>query len=499
MLPWIAIAAFAADPGFYPNSGPERIALDADGTVRGLPRTGDVLVRSDDLAALAALPEVAAVIPLRGRPTGPRVARVVPRPGIDDLALSVALRERDDVAWAHPDLVVSIRPASLPDDPYVLEQWHLENTGQQGFTPGVDIGASDAWEITRGAGQVVAILDSGVDIDHPDLRVIDGTDYVDGDDSSDAVGDDAHGTACAGLAVGIGDNSVGTSGVAYEASAYGIRMIGSNTLGDLYDAFAEAVDAGATVLSNSWGFEDDCNGVSDYGIIADAFEYAETEGRAGLGAAVVFAVGNGNCDISGNAMLANPTVIGVAAVSGFDVREGYSAFGPWVDVAAPSGGMYTADIVGPAGYNGYPGDDSYTTWFNGTSASTPVVAGVLALMFAANDRLTAAGARDALCDTAVRIDLDAGDYDEAGWSPYYGCGRVNASAAVRAVLNLGPPVLPVLDAVGTIPPDAAIIGWSAPSDPDGDYVLHTVRWRIGTGAWTLVDTDRAWLDLTGEV
>lgn len=498
MLLWLSIAAHAGKPAFYPGLGPERVTLDADGTVRGLARTGEVLVRADDPSALASLPEIAAIRVLRGG-----VALVTPAPGVDDVALSVALWERSDVRWAHPDLVMPIRASSVPDDPYFGGQWHLQNTGQQGFTPGVDIGVSEAWEITRGAGQIVAILDSGIDLDHPDLRVIDGHDYVGDDESSDAE-DDAHGTACAGLAVGIGDNGVGTSGVAYEASAYALRIIGDSTLSDLYDAFVEAVDAGASVLSNSWGFEDDCNGVADYGVVADAIDYADTVGRGGLGSAVVFAVGNANCDITGNAMLANPSVIGVAAVSGFDVREGYSSFGPWVDIAAPSGGMYTTDLVGSIGYNGYPGDDSYTTWFNGTSASTPVVAGVLALMFAANERLTPSAARDALCDTAIRVDLAGGAYDETGWSPYYGCGRVHADAAVRAVANVGPPDDPIPDEpsdVSTLPPDAAVLSWSEPVDPDGDAVTHTLRWwfRDDSDNKTVVDTARAWVDLTGLV
>jgi subtilisin family serine protease len=492
MLLWLAGPAMAGTSAFYPGRGPEMIALDPDGTVQGLARTGEVLVHADDPASLASAPGVGAVVVLRGH-----VARITPVIGVDDVALSVALRQRPDVQWSHPDLRVRLETRSLPDDPYLADQWHLRNTGQQGFTPGVDIGASEAWDITHGAGEIVAILDSGVDLEHPDLSVIDGHDYVGDDDSSDAV-DEAHGTACAGLAVGIGNNGLGTAGVAYEGTAYAIRIVGNSTLSELYDGFAEAVDAGASVLSNSWGFEDDCSGVPDYGVIEDAILYAEENGRGGKGAAVVFAAGNGNCDIQDNGMLAHPEVITVAAVNGFDVREGYSAFGAWVDIAAPSGGMYTTDMVGAAGYNGYPGDDDYTTWFNGTSASTPVVSGTVALMFASNARLTAADARDALCDTAVRLDLDGGAWDLTGWSPYYGCGRVHAGAAVRAVANLGPPEA----AAGTVvemAPESAFLTWDAASDPDGDALAYTIRWWRDPDDVQEVETDRTWLDLTGEV
>lgn len=487
----VASAAFAATPSFYPGEGPQRVALDPDGSVRGLARTGDLLVKADDPVALAALPEVAAVRVLRGR-----VARLVLRPGVDDVALAARLHDRDDVAWAHPNLRIRLRPASVPDDPYLASQWHLQNTGQLGFVPGVDIGAPEAWDLTTGAGQIVAILDSGVDLDHPDLLVLDGHDYVDQDESSDPT-DEAHGTACAGLAVGRGDNGLGTAGVAYDAQAYGIRLIGATTLQDLYDAFVEATDAGASVLSNSWGYEDDCAGVDAFGIVTEAFAYAEANGRGGLGSAVVFAVGNGNCDISEDLMLADPAVIGVAAVNGYDLREPYSSFGAWVDVAAPSGSMATTDLVGGAGYNGYPGDDDYTGWFSGTSASTPVVAGTLALMFAANERLTAADARDALCATAVRVDLEGGDYDVTGWSPYYGCGRIHAGAAVRAVANVGPPSVPV-PTVDEVPPDAAVLAWDAATDPDGDHVSYVVRWWTGPDP-IRVETERTFLDLTGQV
>jgi subtilisin family serine protease len=495
MIPWLAAAALAAPASFYPGRGAARLDLDPDGRVHGMARTGDVLVHTTDPAALAALPEVAEVHLHKGG-----VARVVPAKGVDDVALSVALHDRPDVDWAHPNLYVTIKAESLPDDPYLPAQWHLQNTGQLGYNPGVDIHAADAWEITHGAGQLIAIIDEGVDLAQPDLRVTDGHDYVDDDESSQAVGDGAHGTACAGLAAAIGNNDLGTAGVAYEADVYAIRIIGATTLAETYDAFVEATDAGATVLSNSWGFvTDDCS-VSDYGVVSQAVQYAEENGRGGLGSAVVFAAGNEDCDIENNAMLADPLVITVAAMNGFDVRESYSNYGASVDIAAPSGNMTTTDIVGSAGYNGYPGDNDYTNWFNGTSASTPVVSGVVALMFAANDRLTAAGARDALCDTAIKMDLEAGEWDDTGRSPYYGCGRVDAAAAVRAVANLGPPQIPA-SLAEEIPPDAAVLSWTDGADPDHDHVNYTIRWAFSTKPWprTQVATDRTFADLTGQV
>lgn len=490
MLWWIVSAALAR-PAFFPGPGPATVEVDADGRVGGLARTGLVLVRTEDPEALARVPGVGSVERLRGA-----VVRVTPAPGTDDVALAASLHGLPGIGWAHPDLVLPLVPASLPDDPYLGSEWHIQNTGQLGFTPGVDIGASDAWEVTRGAGQLVAIVDTGVDLLHPDLSVIPGHDYVGHDE--DPSPDDPHGTACAGLAAGVGDNAVGTAGVAWEADAYAIRLVGgTTTTADMYDALVEAVDAGAGVLSNSWGFEDPCAPINDYGAFDEAVDYAERHGRGGLGAAVVFAAGNGACDIAANNWLADERVITVAAVNGYDEREWYSCFGDAVDVAGPSGAMVTTDMLGSAGYNGYPGDDGYTNGFNGTSAATPVVAGVVALMFAANERLTAAQARDALCDTSVPVDLASGTWDATGRSPWYGCGRVDAAAAVRAVSDLGPPTIPV---------PTADSGWSAvlaftSSDPDGASLEYDVRWAFASDPWprTTVHADQPWVDLSADV
>ena len=495
---WFLSVAFGGS-AFYPGVGPETVAVAPDGTVGGWRRAGVVLARLADPESLRGRSDVAGWRVLRATVDG-AVVQVAPAPGVDDVALSLVLRDLPGTAWAHPDLVVPLVLHTLPDDPYLESQWHLQNVGQYGYTPGVDIHAEEAWAITRGAGQRIAIVDSGVDLDHPDLSVIDGYDFVGRDPSSDEVGE-PHGTACAGLAAARGDNGVGLTGVAWEAEIYASRLIGgATTLSDVYEAIAQAVDAGASVVSNSWGWSDGCPNIASYGVLTDAFQYAENQGREGLGSAVVFAAGNGNCDITGDGMLADDRLVVVSAVSGFDVRESYSSFGPWVDVAAPSGNMATTDIVGGAGYNGFPGDDAYTAGFNGTSASTPVVAGVLALMFAANDRLTAAQARAALCASAVQVDLDGGAWDDAGFSPYYGCGRVDAGAAVRAVANLGPPPAPVPIAE-TVAPDAAVLRWTQPADPDGEPPIWTVRWALTTDPWPReqVTTTQPWLDLTGQV
>jgi subtilisin family serine protease len=463
-------------------------------------RTGALLARIADPVALEADPDVARVEVLGG---DGHVVRITPREGVDEVAFSVRLHDRAGVAWAHPDLVLPLVLHAMPDDPFVADQWHLENTGQRGWTPGVDVNAETAWSVTAGEGALVAIVDTGVELTHPDLAVIGGWDYVDGDaDSSPDPDYDGgpHGTAAAGLAAAVGNDARGVAGVAWGAQVYAIRFIGGYTsLGDLYDAFVEATDAGAWVISNSWGFGDDCSPFPTYGSIEEAVDYAESTGRGGLGTLVVASAGNENCDISEDGFLAHPGVIGVAAANGDDDREWYSCWGDHVDVSAPSGGVLTTDLTGDAGYGSWDGDDACYGDFSGTSASAPIVSGTLALMLAANPRLTAAEARAVLCETSVRIDVDHGGYDESGWSPYYGCGRIDAGAAVMAVAD-DPPAAPE----PRIPQEQAavdrvLLAWDPALDPDGDWLSYSVSWWLDPAFVQVIAVEGTSLDLTGRV
>lgn len=483
----LLLSSASAEGWFYPDETDRRASLAPDWSL-----TGAVMVRLDSPDAPLLHPEIASVEWLTRRPA---VGRVTLADGADPLAVSRDLHGRAGVQWAHPDVRIPITAAAMPDDPMVGDQWHLENTGQAG-APGSDVNAEVAWEYTTGAGQLIAIIDSGTDPDHPDLAVINGHDYVDGDDDSYPADANAHGTACAGLAAGQGDNGIGVAGVAYDAEVYGIRFIGSDSSGDFYDAFTEAVDAGASVLSNSWGVSNECGAFSLPASYTAAMDYAEEEGRGGLGSVIVFSAGNDNCDISGDGFLANPYSVGVAALSSSDVREWYSSFGDLVDISAPSGGLVTTDISGETGYGSHQGDDDYTGSMSGTSASAPIVSGVFALMFAANERLTAADARAIICQTATRNDIPGGDYDEAGWSPYYGCGRIDAGAAVAAVANVAPEA-PVSEVPAeSLYEDRVWLDWSAAADADGDRLTYRVTWAVDGDEPTGEVVDGLSLELT---
>ncbi len=298
----------------------------------------------------------------------------------------------------------------------------------------------------------------------------------------------------------IGDNGVGVAGVAYDSSVYAIRLIGGDTdLDDIHDAFVEATNAGAWVLSNSWSFGEECPEIPLYGVLEEAMTYAEEEGRDGLGTAIVLSAGNGNCDISYDQFQGFYPAISVAATNGNDDREGYSSFGEHVDVAGPAGGVLTTDLSGEPGYGSWNDDPDYYGYFSGTSAAAPVVSGVLTLMFGANPHLTAAEARDVLRETAVRVDVENGGYDEDGWSPYYGYGRVDAGAAVLAVANDLPAPPVVLGPRDEAWVDRVLLRWEPATDPDGDWLTYELSWWKGDEPSTVAvhEIDGTTFDLTG--
>ncbi|HCP45756.1 MAG TPA: hypothetical protein DIU15_06930 [Deltaproteobacteria bacterium] len=352
--------------------------------------------------------------------------------------------------WAHPDFTLRLQPLGGGlDDAYWETLWHLDNTGRYpGSVADADIDGPEAWVDSRGEGMIVAVMDTGVDPDHEDLHVIPGYDYVDGDDDprpEPSTGSYEHGTAMAGIAAARGNNGLGVAGVAWEASVLSIRLVGGDlTTAALRNAFIFAADEGAQVLSNSWSFSgSSCPEVPLYAALQEGIDHAVAEGRDGLGSVVVFGSGNGGCDVSLDGLASYEPVVLVGASSDRDEVFGYSNYGRALDLVGPSGpapdgeGEYvrSTDIMGPDGYSSSMGTEDYSDTLWGTSASTPMVAGALALMFAANPALTGAEARTILCESADRVQPDSAGYDADGWSERYGCGRLNAAQAVQLAVE----------------------------------------------------------------
>ncbi len=320
---------------------------------------------------------------------------------------------------------------SLTTDTYDHLQWSLSNNGQLWGDEGVDISAPDAWGITHGSSSIIiAIIDEGVDLTHPDLsgKMVTGYDATDGGLSGAPQGDDAHGTNCAGIAAASTNNSIGVAGIAREASIMPIRI----AYGDgadgwitsdawIADGIAWAVTNGADVLSNSWG------GGTPSTTITNAIADAKTNGRGGKGCIVVFSSGNDNDAVSYPATLSN--VLAVGAISPCNERKAPTScdgefwwgsnYGAELDIMAPGVHMYSTDIQGASGYD----SGNYFYDFNGTSSAAPVVSGVAALILGLNPDLTATQVEHILTSTAD-------DMLTSGWDQYTGHGRVNAYEAL---------------------------------------------------------------------
>ena len=369
------------------------------------------------------------------------------------LALAAALA----LALAAPPAQAAF-PADPPNDPlfdasplpnYRLEQWDL--TTDRG------ISVDRAWAKSTGAGVVIADIDVGVQADHPDLAgrwAPGGFDVFQLDADPNSETRNAHGTNVAGVLGAAADNGIGIAGIAPGARILAIRSSDDiiHQGRRLAHAIVHAVDNGARVISMSLGAD------SFTRSLRRAVAYAERKNA-------VIAVASGNefhfhhhwPQIADSVLAVgglNPDTADAAALQSdfapvaadFKRRAAYSDYGPHLDVVAPT-------QVPTTQWGG-----GYITNWSGTSAATPHVAGVAALVKSARPALTAEQIRQLL-----RVTAD--DLGEPGWDQYFGWGRVNAARALDA----------------PIPPDANLLtpGWYEPK-----RARFHVTARAG-GPWTL--------------
>jgi hypothetical protein len=199
---------------------------------------------------------------------------------------------------------------------------------------------------------------------------------------------------------------------------------------DTAAGFERQVDAGAWVINNSWGLslgnavhaDSEMSSPSIPSVLRDAYDYAETDGRGGLGTVIAFAAGNDNTttDYHNN----HATTVSVAAVGDVGLKSYYSCFSSSITIGTSSNGALTGITTSAA--NG-----QHTPNFGGTSSASPLATGIIGLIFSANPSLTAAEVRDILKASATPIDPVYGEYDVDGHSIYYGAGMANAYVAVR--------------------------------------------------------------------
>jgi thermitase len=371
------------------------------------------------------------------------VQRVAVPEGQEQMAIQ-ALSEDPRVEYAELDHVV--HATIIPNDYYYYLQWGLAK-----------IQAPAAWDETTGASDlIIAIVDTGVDLNHPDLndKIVAGWDFV--HDDAIPQDDHGHGTHVAGIAAAESNNGQGVAGVSWGALIMPIKVLDSNGDGyysDVALGVTYACDHGAQIINLSLG------GSEYSATLADAVEEAYEEGCLVLAAA-----GNGG----GNGVdypARYPQVMAVAATNQSDVRAGFSDYGPEVEVAAPGVGIWSTLW-----------NDTYG-WKDGTSMSTPYVAGLAALLWSVCPELA---------NTEVRsvIESTAKDLGSAGWDPYYGYGRIDAEKAIEYAGP--PPTLTVSTHQMLFLADATWGPWPQTLIVGNDATCGSLEWSAGD--------DAEWLD-----
>ncbi len=301
-----------------------------------------------------------------------------------------------------------------PNDPSYLSQWYLQK-----------ISGPAAWTLGTGSPSVVvAVIDSGVDAQHPDLaaKLVPGWSFTTASaNTADVLG---HGTAVAGTLAAETNNGIGVAGVSWGSLIMPLVVVDANNFAaysDIAAAIQYAADHGVRIMNISIGG----NNASD--ALQSAVNYAWNKG------ALIFASAMNASTSSPYYPAACTHVVAVSATDSNDRLAGFSNYGSWVTLAAPG-----TDILSTANGGGY-------SYWNGTSFSSPITAGVAALLLAANPKLTNQ-------ELLALLIATADDIGDPGFDSSFGWGRVNAARALAAIVTpparrkrvpvLAPPRLP---------------------------------------------------------
>ena len=335
------------------------------------------------------------------------------------------LWESGQFAASEPDLCADNLICSVPSDPLFNQQWGLYNS----HNIGKDINMNPIWTSTNpslynitGKNVKIAIIDTGVDLNHIDLASnIDSISYDTETGGTSQINvlnyDFAHGTHCAGIAAAARDNGVQIAGVAPEAKIVSV----SNSLSlsyqnsfNLADGITWAYQHGVDVISCSWRAVYNTS-------IDDAIQNAFTYGRNRKGCVVVFAAGNESNSYVSYPANCNDMILAVGAIDSTGVRASFSNYGTNLDLVAPG-----VDILSTIPFNS-------TDYKDGTSMACPHVAGVAALILQRNSELTASQVNSIICSNARRIASNDYNFETKSYGPWnyeYGYGLVDAYNSV---------------------------------------------------------------------
>ena len=361
------------------------------------------------------------------------------------------------------------QPLQTGPDPFYGDQWHLYNSSQfSGLLVGEDIDVEPVWsDGIKGRGMLLVVVDDGLEMGHEDLSANiaprKSWDYQQSDfDPTPVLPESAHGTQVAGIAAARDLNGVGGRGVAPAVSLAGYNLLwnGGVNSTEIHDAMTRnAVEV--AISNNSWGHGAGGDGTTEHpgdNLWQEGVAYGVANGRGGKGTIYVWAAGNGGefgVDNSNYDYLTNNRhVMAVCAVDGDGVKTYYSEQGANLWLCAPGGyrnGLTTTDLMGARGDNtvGVLHDytnRNYTKLFAGTSAATPIVSGVVALMLEANPNLgwrdvrlilAESARKNDACDSDWRVTTPASGEPQYNINHKYGFGVVDAAAAVARAKRWG--------------------------------------------------------------
>lgn len=420
--------------------------------------------------------------------------KVIKTPGGSNGAVKDALSRNPAFSFVEYNYLA--KPGLVPNDPdYASEDF----TGR--------VSAPQAWDINTGSPSVIiAVIDSGVDPTHPDLmaKLMPGYNFLLNNTDTHDTMPDGHGTSVAGVCAAGTDNLTGVAGICWGARIMPLSVFDPNnhaSYSDIANAITYAADNGARVMNIS------IYGTQKSRVLQDAVDYAWNKGS------VIFACAGNDSTSTPAYPAACNYVVGVAAMDNLDRLSSFSNYGTWIKVSAPGEGLYTTKNGG-----GY--------WsFSGTSAASPVAAGIAALILSANPSLTPE-------QVVATIENSADDIGSNGFDETSGYGRVNAYRSLIAAANIAtfpdtePPTVLVeypqaggtlsgqaivglfdTDNVGVVKAELYINGvlygsgtvkpfnfyWNTSAYPNGAYDLSAVAYdaagNIGTTATSTVYID----------
>jgi thermitase len=413
----IIVASFAA---VIMGFGGITLAAPSNAATQSSPITGQIMVKFRDSRAAAG------VLRQHGLSEGPGIgstgAQLIKVPAGKESQLIEALSRNPAVEYAEPDELVT----AATDDEYFPRQYALQNNGQSftntagnlsvaGGVADADVDAVEAWNVTTGGGTKVAIIDSGVASDNPDIapKVVARANFSDAATGEDNYG---HGTHIAGIVAATANNTIGVAGVCPNCTILDAKVLndsGSGSTSRIANGINWAVSNGAKVINMSLGQR----------VSSRTLETA-VNNAWNQGAVIVAAAGNAGTQAKIYPG-AYPNVIAVAATDNTDAKASFSTYGAkWVDVAAPGVNVYSTFPNHPFYLGTENGRSQGYDVGSGTSMASPIVAAAAALAWSSHTGST---------NTSVRANVESTADKIPGTGTYWAYGRVNACKAAGCV------------------------------------------------------------------